>query len=75
MTKHQVGDLVFYENAHESELGVVIKIWTREEIKDYFEFDHEVYFPESNTRDRFRSITISKMKRDLESRILDNEFA
>lgn len=64
---HEVGDLVWDE--HDAEIGVIVKIWTKEEIHEqgleYDEYLYQVYFPTSGF-DRFRDESIADMKGDLE---------
>jgi hypothetical protein len=66
---HKVGDLVF--DSGELELGVIIKIWTAEEIReaglDYDDYIYEIYFPESGERDRWNSV--DDLKRNLVKRL------
>lgn len=56
--EHKIGDLVW--DAVECELGILVKIWTKKELKeakeDYLEYIYEICFIESGSRDRYREI-------------------
>jgi hypothetical protein len=60
--QHQVGDLVW--DRDEQDLGILLKIWTEEELikagEEYTDYHYEIYFPASEYRDRYRKIEYMK---------------